>query len=386
MMKSADHLGLNPSPHHSTSQPTPSLLQLGILGYGHLAQVLLTGYKLQYPQDPPLISIYGRERTLKTAQPPPPDLTSLDLLLLAIKPQQLSELRTDLFSSIEKKREGPVLLSVLAGTLPQNLQTHFQNLPPCICAMPNLCAAIGESATGIYVQAGVSSKQEQKALDFLSASGPVVLLQKATDLFIVTALSGSGPAYWWTLMDAVLELKPQGLSQAIPPDQLSLFFEIAALSFADAAQSLGLSLHASMTLLLQTMKGSARYLLMKPQALKPLIEQVTSKNGTTAAARSAFEVAHLYHIVETLFYKKQPFHDQVRFSDMASLSEKIAQTLLDTAQRLSSHPKPYALLKEEVSSFITGPALALYEVMQTGFFAAQTRSLALSHTSAIPID
>lgn len=176
-----------------------------------------------------------------------------DLVVLAVKPQQAGSALRALRAALLEQR--PVVLSIAAGLRIADLE---RACPPGIAvmrAMPNRPALLGAGVTGLYAPPSVTAAQRAIAELVGAAAGRAVWLRTEAELDIVTALSGSGPAYFFLLAEHM----------------------------AQAAQSLGLEHETAALLAAETLHGAG---LLAHQG-KPLAEQraaVTSRGGTTEAA------------------------------------------------------------------------------------------------------
>ena len=176
-----------------------------------------------------------------------------ELVVLAVKPQQASAALQALQSVLRAR--APVLLSIAAGLRIADLA---RACPPGIAivrAMPNRPALVGAGVTGLYAQREASAAQRQLAERVAAASGRALWLRSEAELDIVTALSGSGPAYFFLLAEQM----------------------------AQAAEALGLEHHTAELLASDTLYGAG---LLAHHGM-PLAEQraaVTSRGGTTEAA------------------------------------------------------------------------------------------------------
>lgn len=181
-------------------------------------------------------------------------LESCDALVIAIKPQVMNDFCTVVKTHLPRTI---AVLSIAAGQTIASFQNHFGVSQPIIRAMPNTPAAIGKGMSVACASASAGKKEQQIAHDLLLTMGLVEWLDDETRLDAVTAVSGSGPAY--------------------------VFFLIEAL--ADAGIKAGLFPDLAMTLARQTVIGAAA--LAESEDTTPAAElrqNVTSPNGTTAAA------------------------------------------------------------------------------------------------------
>ncbi len=185
------------------------------------------------------------------------------IVVLAVKPQDAAAVLAPLAAQLTRER--PLLLSVCAGTRLAALQEWSGGGVPVVRAMPNRPALVGAGVTGMYAPPQVGAAQRRAAQAVMQAVGEVVWVREETDLDAVTALSGSGPAY---------------------------FFLLAQL-MAEAGETLGLEAPAARRLAAATLHG-AGLLAHAPDAdLEVLRAQVTSAGGTTQAAVEVMESADL---------------------------------------------------------------------------------------------
>lgn len=160
------------------------------------------------------------------------------------------------------------MISVAAGIREENLQTGLGGYVAIVRCMPNTPALIGAGATALYANSYVDAKQHQLAESILRAVGITLWLENENDMDAVTALSGSGPAYFFLVIEAL---------QA-------------------AGEKLGLSSETARLLTLQTAFGAARMALESSHSAEKLRQQVTSPGGTTAAALNVLEKEKLRDI------------------------------------------------------------------------------------------
>jgi len=177
---------------------------------------------------------------------------SVRTVVLAIKPQMFDRVGAELGKALSPNT---MILSILAGTSLRRLDDAFGGRI-VIRAMPNTPAAIGAGISAIYANPKVDKARLEEAEALLSACGDVVHVDSEAALNAVTAVSGSGPAY--------------------------LFYLVEALEAA--ARDLGLSEETAAQLARQTVIGSAKLLDSSPEKPDILRKNVTSPNGTTQAA------------------------------------------------------------------------------------------------------
>jgi pyrroline-5-carboxylate reductase len=180
------------------------------------------------------------------------------LVVLAVKPQVAAQVLQSLHSPLLARR--PVLLSIVAGLRIADLTRLCPQALPIVRAMPNRPALVGAGITGLYAAPAVSAAQRSMAERIARAAGRLVWLRTEAELDIVTALSGSGPAYFFLLAEQL----------------------------AQAAVSLGLDRDTAILLAVETLRGTGA-LARGDATLAEQRAAVTSKGGTTEAALKVFE-------------------------------------------------------------------------------------------------
>ena len=180
------------------------------------------------------------------------DLKTLNIIFLAVKPQQMNE-TVKVFSRIDFSNT--LFISIAAGLSFEWFQSKLKKNIKLVRAMPNLPASVGFGVTGFCKTNNVSEIELQDVQQLLKAFGKAIYLENETFIDIVTAISGSGPAY--------------------------VFYFVEVLS--KIGINLGLSKRDSKVLAIETLIGSARLLEMSNIEPKVLKENVTSPGGTTEA-------------------------------------------------------------------------------------------------------
>ena len=185
----------------------------------------------------------------------PAEVTSAcKIVLLAVKPNDMASACQKL-SAINLPTH-TLFISIAAGVPVSAFQNWLGNQATIVRCMPNTPAAIGLGMTGLYSHPSISRADKQLADQILSATGKTLWVDTENMLDAVTALSGSGPAYLFYLMECLQE----------------------------SGNSLGLSAQDSYTLTLQTMLGAAQLAKQQNIDFKTLRANVTSKGGTTEQA------------------------------------------------------------------------------------------------------
>ena len=191
-----------------------------------------------------------------------------EILVLAVKPQALKEVAEALAATVQKKR--PLVISIAAGIRVHDIERWLGGKLPIVRVMPNTAALIGSGASGLYANARVTATQRDLAESILRAVGVTVWVQDETLIDTVTAISGSGPAYFFMVME-VLE---------------------------KAAIAHGLEPKTARLLTLETAYGAAKMALEGGEEPALLRKRVTSPGGTTEKALQALEAGHLDKIFD----------------------------------------------------------------------------------------
>jgi pyrroline-5-carboxylate reductase len=182
-----------------------------------------------------------------------------DVVVLSIKPQILPEVMDELHGAIPKNA---VVLSIVAGARLDSIMKGLDH-SAVVRSMPNTPAQVGEGITVWTATDEVTDEQRERARLILNSFGKEVYVDHEDYLDMATALSGTGPAYVFLLMEAMV----------------------------DAGVHLGFSRRISEELVIQTFKGSVAYYENSPRHLARLRNQVTSPGGTSAAALYYLEKA-----------------------------------------------------------------------------------------------
>lgn len=190
---------------------------------------------------------------------------SCDVIFLAVKPQDLAEVLKDLKQTIKPET---LIISIAAGKTIKFISDQLQTNNPVIRAMPNTPAQIGKGISAIAASATVSSDELKIATDLFSTTGEIVVVSE-DQIDAVTALSGSGPAYFFYFVEAMVK----------------------------AGVELGLTDEIATRLAIETISGSAAMLKESNLDAATLRKNVTSPKGTTAAALEVFSNTDLENII-----------------------------------------------------------------------------------------
>jgi pyrroline-5-carboxylate reductase len=185
--------------------------------------------------------------------PPIASITDTEVIVVAVKPQVMDEVLPNL---VPLKSSKPLILSVAAGKTIATFANYFGADASIIRTIPNTPAAIGRGITAMCANAHVTKSQNALANALLSSTGEVVTVDEESQIDLVTAVSGSGPAYVFYLTECI----------------------------AAAAEKIGLSPALSMQLARATVAGSGELMRQSGIDAATLRQNVTSPNGTTYAA------------------------------------------------------------------------------------------------------
>ena len=188
------------------------------------------------------------------------------VVVLAVKPQQMSEAFADIKPVIKSAQ---LILSIAAGVTINTIKNGLAH-DKIVRSMPNTPAQLGLGMTGWTATGAVTGEQKKLAAKILGAMGKEIYFKDESALDMVTAVSGSGPAYFY------------------------LFAE----NLIDAAVSIGLSRQDAEMLVKQTMLGAAQLVNQSDKTPAELRRNVTSKGGTTEQALKVFEESRLAKIAE----------------------------------------------------------------------------------------
>ncbi|MDB6063440.1 MAG: pyrroline-5-carboxylate reductase [Verrucomicrobiaceae bacterium] len=193
-------------------------------------------------------------------------IANADVVILAVKPQAMKQVLLPLATTLQQKR--PLIISIAAGIEIASIERWLGGALPIVRCMPNTPALVQLGATGLFANAAVNAAQRELADSILRAVGIALWVDSEQQLDAVTAVSGSGPAYFFLVMEAM---------QA-------------------AGEQLGLSRDTAQKLTLQTALGAARMAHDSDVDTAELRRRVTSPHGTTERAIASFEQDNLREI------------------------------------------------------------------------------------------
>lgn len=196
------------------------------------------------------------------------ETTRQDIVVLAVKPQLLQSVCRELADNAGTA--SPLYISIAAGVRSEDINRWLGSDKAIVRCMPNTPALLQTGATALFANENVSEAQKQLAENILQAVGLTLWVNTESELDAVTAVSGSGPAYFFLLIEAMQK----------------------------AGEELGLDTETAQKLTLQTALGAARMASESDVDTTTLRARVTSKGGTTEQAINSFEKAGFQQIVK----------------------------------------------------------------------------------------
>lgn len=232
-------------------------MHISFIGGGNMAEALISGLQKNHftMSNIHVIELDANKREqLKTtygvlANETVADITKSEIVILAVKPQQLKVVAASIAPYLTQQ----CVVSIAAGVRLADLSRWLNNYGTIVRCMPNTPAQIQAGITALIAMPEVSKTQIEQADTILSAVGKTLWLDNEAKLDAVTAISGSGPAYVFYLIEALQH----------------------------AALELGLNVHEAQLLSLQTFAGASALAVQSTTDVATLRAQVTSKGGTT---------------------------------------------------------------------------------------------------------
>jgi pyrroline-5-carboxylate reductase len=250
--------------------------KIAFIGGGNMAAALIGGLlkrgvaaKRVAVADPSTTQLerLAQDYTVETTTDNVAAVLGAEVVVLAVKPQHMRAVALALQPALQAT--APLVISVAAGIPHAALARWFGPKVPVVRTMPNRPALEGFGATGLFAPAVVGAAHRALAETIMAAVSATVWVDHESQMDTVTALSGSGPAYFFLFMEAL----------------------------EAAARERGLPADVAQRLTVETAFGAAQMARNSALPLATLREQVTSKGGTTAAALAVLEQAGLRAIV-----------------------------------------------------------------------------------------
>ncbi|QSA96153.1 pyrroline-5-carboxylate reductase [Methylococcus sp. EFPC2] len=249
---------------------------IGFLGAGNMASSLIAGLVADgyaasnitaSDSDPAKLAELARRYGIATTADNRELVERSQILVLAVKPQVLQVVAREIADAVQKKK--PLVISLAAGIAERDIERWLGGEVDLVRCMPNTPALVKTGATALHGSERISAEQRSRAEAVLRAVGLAVWVEREELLDAVTALSGSGPAYYFLLMEAMEE----------------------------AAIRLGLEAETARLLTQQTALGAARLAIESDESPAELRKRVTSPHGTTEKAIASFESGNFRGLV-----------------------------------------------------------------------------------------
>jgi pyrroline-5-carboxylate reductase len=255
--------------------------KIGFIGGGNMASSLISGL-ITSGHSPQLIWVadidadrlhaLAEKKKVNIADSNDALVNAVDVMVLAVKPQVLQTVAESISSRIQQKH--PLVVSIAAGVSQQSLAHWLGNDIAIVRCMPNTPALVLTGATALHANENVSAEQRDLAENILRAVGLAIWVASESELDAVTAVSGSGPAYFFLLMEAMEK----------------------------TAVDLGLNEQTARLLVQQTALGAAKIALESSESPAQLRQRVTSPGGTTQSALEVFEQGGFKNLVAKALY------------------------------------------------------------------------------------
>jgi len=244
-------------------------MNISFIGFGHMAKAIAQGLVASGTHHlnaaAPSLTIGVNQLGVNTHYDNLAVIAGADIIILAVKPKQMSAVFTQIMPALPAQC---LIISIAAGISLPWFANHAQPLA-IVRAMPNIAAAVNKSATALIANEFVSKQQQQWAEQIFSAIGLTTWVMQEKDIDALTALSGSGPAYLFLFMEAMIK----------------------------GAMDLGLTEEIATSFTLQTCDGALSLAGKSELTLAQLRQNVTSPAGTTAAAIDVFSNQGLNELV-----------------------------------------------------------------------------------------
>jgi pyrroline-5-carboxylate reductase len=194
-----------------------------------------------------------------------------DMVVLAVKPQVMAEVCRDIAPVVQNTR--PLMVSIAAGLASDTLDSWLGGGLPLVRVMPNTPSLVGKGAAGLFANAAVTGEQKTMVQSVFESIGSALWVDDEEQLHGVTALSGSGPAYFFLMLEAL----------------------------EAAATDAGIAPKTARELAIQTMAGAAEMAARSEHDPAQLKRNVMSPGGTTERAINTFEDGGMRDLVQKAY-------------------------------------------------------------------------------------
>lgn len=242
-------------------------LKVTFLGAGNMAEAIVKGMleaKLSYPHEISISDIkkerldyFANKYKVNVFQSNMEAIKDSETIIISVKPQVINEVIDDIKTGVNNNQ---TIISIVAGISTNYIESRFKKKVNIVRVMPNLPVLIGQGISAISLGKYAKEKEGKIAYEIFSAVGEVVSVEERL-MDAVTALSGSGPAYVFVFIEALV----------------------------DAGVELGIPREISFKLAVETVKGAALTILKTKEHPVLLKEKVTSPGGTTISALHVLE-------------------------------------------------------------------------------------------------
>ena len=265
------------------------------IGGGNMAQALIGGLisrglpatRITVSDPVEMIRQLLQEKDVHVTEDNVAAIRDADVVVLAVKPQVLSSILLSLHGLLE----GKLLISIVAGAEISTI-AKLTGIERVVRVMPNTPALVQTGAHGLFAHESVSVKDRELASQILAATGLTIWVNTEAQIDAVTAVSGSGPAYFFYMMESMIR----------------------------AGKNMGLDEKVATALTLQTALGAAQMAITSSNTPSELRKNVTSPNGTTQAALEVFDRAQISQNIQTALAAAQ------------KRSQELAQELSDSTK------------------------------------------------------
>lgn len=250
-------------------------MNITFLGGGNMATALIAGLLRARPGQMQVRVVdpsddarrqMARDYSVETFHRAGQAVTGADVVVLAVKPQIMDEVLNELAEAVEA---GQLVLSIAAGTTTLTIESALGDGWPVVRAMPNTPALIGKGVCGLYANPNCKPHHREQAERIMRAAGDALWIDDEALMDVVTAVSGSGPAYFFLLTEAL----------------------------AEAGEKLGLPPEDALRLAVRTAEGAGALLSSGDGTPADLRERVTSPGGTTQAGLARLESGDFRRLV-----------------------------------------------------------------------------------------
>ena len=263
------------------------------IGGGNMAQALIGGLlarglpatRITVSDPVEKIRLLLAEKDVHTTDDNLAAIRDADIVLLAVKPQYLA----NILKALKGQLEGKLVISIVAGAEISTI-AHVLETERVVRVMPNTPALVQTGAHGLFANEAVTVQDRELASQVMASTGLTIWVNSEAQIDAVTAVSGSGPAYFFYMMESMIR----------------------------AGKNLGLDEKVATALTLQTALGAAQMAITSSNTPAELRKNVTSPNGTTQAAIEVFDHAHISQNIQAALAAAQ------------KRSQELAQELSDS--------------------------------------------------------